>query len=292
MVRRWGLKSTNVGLWSGATIKQCTMREAPSEEVVRAAVTGHQSSLHLYNYTADEIDQCRETYEEMQSWARVLHQFGVDNLVTMSPVPNLYDDGSGHGRPAVDVWVMLPSMYEASRQRIPEVLERGGLVWSYNALVQDDYSPKWEIDFAPINFRIVPGFMSESLHLTGMLYWQVDRWTDNPWVDVITFKDAGKTYPGEGMLVYPALDSEGAGVVPSMRLKWLRDGVQDYDYLQILKQRGCSKFADSLARTVATSWRVWTKDPSVIDVQHIRIGRMIGRMAKEDIACEAGSALQ
>ena len=52
-------------------------------------------------------------------------------------------------------------------------LAKGDEVWSYNTEVQDPYSPKWEIDFAPINFRIQPGFINQSLHLTGLLYWSV-----------------------------------------------------------------------------------------------------------------------
>ena len=42
-----------------------------------------------------------------------------------------------------------------------QALAKGDAVWSYNTLVQDAYSPKWEIDFDPINFRIQPGVSSK-----------------------------------------------------------------------------------------------------------------------------------
>lgn len=286
LVARFGLKSVNIGLWSDATNKQCTMSDAPSPEKVREAAAGHDLALQLYNYTADEIDSCPNVYEKMRAWGRVLHSAGVSNLVTMSPVPELYDEGSGQRRSAVDIWVLLPKMYEAAGSRVMEALRKGDKVWSYNALVQDDHSPKWEIDFAPINFRIVPGFMSESLHLTGLLYWQVDLWTTDPWNDVQSFRAGGKDYPGEGMLIYPARNGEGSGVVPSMRLKWLRDGVQDYDYLQILKRHGCADRAAESARTVAASWSEWTKEPAVLERARVRIGALLDRAGKEGMACQ------
>ena len=76
--------------------------------------------------------------------------------------------------------------------------------------------------------------------MTGVLYWRVDSWTDDPWHDVDTSPHPSEAYhfPGEGMLVYPAETVGIDGVVPSMRLKWIRDGVEDYEYIQILKRLG------------------------------------------------------
>src|SRR5260370_5647003 len=98
----------------------------------------------------------------------------------MSPTPALYNDGSGTGSSAVDIWVLLPLMYNHSQTQVGEVLKKGDSVWSYNTLVQDAYSPKWLIDFDPVNFRIQPGFISQSLNLTGMLYWRRRKWPARP----------------------------------------------------------------------------------------------------------------
>ncbi len=40
-----------------------------------------------------------------------MHAAGIANLVTMTPTPELLDDGSGTGRSAIDIWVVLPVMY-------------------------------------------------------------------------------------------------------------------------------------------------------------------------------------
>ena len=125
---------------------------------------------------------------------RALHAVGVDQLITMPPLPDLYDDGSGTGRSAVDVWVLLPKLYDQYQSNVQYVQGKGDKTWSYNCCEQDDYSPKWLLDFDPINYRVQPGFINESLGLNGLLYWRVDWWTSDPWNNV----QAGWACPGRG----------------------------------------------------------------------------------------------
>jgi Domain of unknown function (DUF4091) len=286
LIDKWGLASTNLGFWSGANASTCEMTPAPSVDEFKAAVALHQSDLFLYNNTADEIDDCPALFETMKEWARNMHQAGVANLVTMKPIPELYDDGSGTGRSAVDIWGLLPIMYDTASTGVSTVLQKGDRVWSYNALVQDGYSPKWEIDFAPINYRIQPGFINQSLGLTGLLYWRIDLWTDDPWNNVETYSTNDGTrisyYPGEGMLVYPGEQVGIEGVVPSMRLKWLREGVEDYEYIEILKRRGRGDWALAVARGVGADWAHWTYDPNVLELTRRQLGEAIASSITTD----------
>jgi hypothetical protein len=208
-----------------------------------------------------------------------MHQAGISNLISMSPTPDLYSDGSGTGRSAVDIWVLLPLMYNNNKGEVAKVLKKGDAVWSYNTLVQDAYSPKWEIDFDPINFRIQPGFISQSLNLSGLLYWRVDKWPSDPWNNVNnagTYSSAN--YPGEGMLVYPGQQVGVPGVVASMRLKWLRDGVEDYDYVQILKDLGREDLAMQIARSVGPDWTNWTRDHAKLYAARQQLGEAINQV--------------
>jgi hypothetical protein len=233
----------------------------------------------LYDYSADEIGHCTSLYPTIQQWANNMHQAGIQNLISMSPTPALYSDGSGTGRSAVDIWVLLPVMYNNSKPQVDQVLKKGDTVWSYNTLVQDAYSPKWEIDFSPVDFRIQPGFINQSLHLSGLLYWRIDNWTSDPWNNINnagTF--AAANYPGEGVLVYPGQQVGVPGVVASMRLKWLRDGVEDYDYLEILKKLGKEDVAMQIARSVGPDWTNWTRDPSAIESARQKLGETISQI--------------
>jgi len=270
-----GLNCTNLGFWSAAEVRTGHMDPPPPLEDVQQAIALHQLDLYLYNYTADEIYITGNTmfFDLLKEWAQVLHQAGIDNLVVMPPVRDLRDDGTGTGRSAVDIWVLLPKIYDVFVYDVWEALAKGDRCWSYNALVQDNYTPKWQIDFAPINYRIQPGFINQSLDLTGVLYWAVDRFTDDTWNSPIGgYSDH---YPGEGLLVYPGAEAGLQGVAPSMRLKYLRDGVDDYDYIQLLKNRGYGDWALDIARTVGPDWVNWTRDPSVLEAARIELGNML-----------------
>jgi hypothetical protein len=280
LIDKYGLNCMGLKFWSGALISTGTMTNAPSANEIKVEAAKHEPDLFLYNYTADEIDRYKELYEPVKEWGRNLHQADIPNLVVMKPVPELYDDGSGTGRSAVDIWVVLPLMYEASPENITTVLCKGDEVWSYNCLLQDEYSPKWLIGYDFINFRIQPGFISQSLGLTGLLYWRVDHWTNNPWRNVHTYFEAPwGHFPGEGMLVYPGENVGVEGVVPSIRLKALREGVEDFEYIQILKSLGYGEWALEVARSVGADWRNWTRDYRKLEDARRLMGEKIDSLA-------------
>jgi hypothetical protein len=276
LISKWGLTSTDLTFWSGANYSSCKMDAAPTIQNIKNKAAQHQKDLLLYNFSADEIDACQNLEAIMKQWAANLHQAGVKNLVTMKPLPSFYQNLA---KSVVDIWVLSPGMYEQSISRVAEVIKKGHQVWSYNTLVQDNYAPHWGIDFAPINYRIQPGFINQSLGLNGLLYWRIDLWTKDPWHDIQTYKDKNSSYPGEGMLVYPGAAVGVDGVVPSMRLKWLRDGVEDYEYVEILKKQGRGSWALNVGKTVGAGWKKWTRDPNTLESARLKLGQEIDRVS-------------
>ena len=275
LIDNFGLNGASTGPWSGADISTCTMGAAPSVSSFQQLAAAHQPGLLLYDYSADEIGSCAaQLATTMKTWARNMHQAGINNLVTMRPRRVLFDDGSGTGRSAVDIWVMLPVTYETAPDSVTYVLNKGDKAWSYNCLVQDSYSPKWEIDFKPVDFRIQPGFINQSLGLSGLLYWRIDAWTSDPWNN-LNYTEGTGVYPGDGKLVYPGTQVGIPGVAPSIRLKWLRDGADDFDYIQILKDLGQSTYALGVVRTVGQNWHTWTRDPVALENARRQLGQQI-----------------
>ena len=215
----------------------------------------------LSNYTADEISGAKELIDSLKEWGRNMHaESSIKNLVTMAPVEELFDDGSGQS--AVDIWVLLPLQVENNKYKkdIQHAISSGGEVWTYTALLQDNYSPKWMVDFPLINFRI-QAWINQLYGFTGLLYWRVDLWSEDPWS---SFGNENY-YPGDGMLVYPG-DPVGIynGVVPSVRLKYLRESVEDYEYIEILKSLGDEEFAMNTIRLMARDWKDWSRDEKAL----------------------------
>lgn len=276
MIADYGLNLVDDGFYSGASAGNCVMSAAPSVSQFQAAAAAQASGLMNYDYSADEITGCTNLFPTLIQWAANMHAAGVENLVTMAPDTALFSDGTGTGRSAVDIWVMLPEEYNGSTSTVAAALAKGDSAWSYNTLVQDAYSPKWEIDFAPVNFRLQPGFISQSLGLTGLLYWRVDDFTSSPWTNPNTTGTfSSNNYPGEGMLLYPGTQVGLSQDVPSMRLKWLRDGVEDYDYVQLLKNAGNSSLAMQISQSVGPDWTNWTRNESSVISARVQVGQAI-----------------
>lgn len=290
LVKNFGLGSNNISFFSGADVSSCTMSAAPSVAQFAAAKAANLTSLYLFDYSADEVGNCTNLYPTIQKWAYNMHQAGINNLVTIAPVTALFSDGSTTGRSAVDDWVVLPVEYNGSISTIKEALAKGDEVWSYNTLVQDAYSPKWEIDFSPINFRIQPGFINQSLGLTGLLYWRIDDWNSSPWTNV---NNAGtfssNNYPGEGVLVYPGSTVGVTGVAPSMRLKWIRDGEQDYEYVALLKKAGKGTWALQVADSVGPDWTNWTRSISALASARQQLGEELDTLGGGSTGSGGGS---
>jgi hypothetical protein len=276
-----GLNITGLRFWGASDRKACHMDAAPPPTSFLSELANYPADLPVYVYPADEIDPCPNLFQTVREWAANMHSADprVKDLITIAPVSDLSDDGTGTGRSAVDIWVLLPKLYESHLQQIRNVRAKGDEVWSYTALVQDSYSPKWEIDFAPINYRIMPGFLSQSLGLTGILYWRIELWTQSPWQDVYGFNNEKNTYPGEGMLVYPGAEVGVESVVPSMRLNWIRKGIEDYEYVAILNRMGRGQWANARISRAAKDWHNWTEDITVIESVRRELGEEITRLS-------------
>lgn len=278
-IDQFGLTTNGIRGWSGADAGNCTMNAAPTSTAVTTEKNRHHPSIYLVNHIADEIGHCSNLIEPVKQWARALHAGGIDVLITMPPTPLLFDDDSGTSRSAVDVWVVLPKQYDAVPHYIEQAIAKGDEVWSYNTLMQDEYSPKWQVDFAPINFRVQPGFINQSLNLSGLSYWRVDYWNADPWENIQNHLVGTYWYRGDGILVYPGAKVGMVGAAPSMRLKWIRDGVDDYDYIDLLKKAGQGAFALQVARTVGPDWRNWTRDPTSLEEARIQLGNELERLS-------------
>jgi hypothetical protein len=275
-LRPLGLTAAGLPFWSGADVSTCSFDSPPSPSAVQRAVRRLGTGLTLYDYTADEVDNCPEAVDGLRAWGRALHASGVKQLATATPSQALMDDGTG--RPAVDIWVLGPQMMQAAAPFLPAVRAAGGQIWTYTALVPDPAAPIWTLDEPLINERILPGFLGHALGATGVLFWRIDAFGNgDPWTVAPTSESGGEDYPGDGQLVYPG-DAVGVqGVVPSLRLKALRDGEEDYELLGLAQRAGVGTQADAIAHGVAAGWDDWSRSPRALERARVRIGNLLDR---------------
>ena len=265
-----GQSAVHVGFWASLDKSNCTIAKAkPTATDVNAAIAKY-APLPPYAYIADEVYTSCDSSTPLYNWTEALRG-KVKTLVTIAPRT---------GWEWLDIFVTLPKFDVPAD--VAAAQDRGSEVWSYNCLAQDGYSPKWLLDYAPINYRIQPGFLNWRRGLTGLLYWRVDYWsggTGDPWTSGEVYSSS--SYPGEGMLVYPGANIGMADntVAPSMRLKYLRDGVDDFDYLTLLVASGQGEWAQGVVAPIAADWKTWTRDSAVLETVRSQLGERLNSLS-------------
>ncbi|MCL5281893.1 MAG: DUF4091 domain-containing protein [Planctomycetes bacterium] len=236
-----------------------------------------------YLYMLDEPNT-KEAYDEVRQLGALVHEGAprLRRLVVEQPYTQNPDWGSLDE--AVDIWCPLFAFLEETS--IKRVQSEGDTVWSYTALVQkapsyepgyekvkNDNPPYWQIDFPVLSYRIAT-WLNRRYGVTGLLYWTTVCWTSpqrDPW-DSPGFR---LNFNGEGMLFYPGEDAGIDGPVTTIRLKNLRDGMEDYEYFTLLEKRKGKEAVDEIVRTAVPTWGSWDQDPYHLLKLRERIAREI-----------------
>jgi hypothetical protein len=281
-IQEYGLSISRIEYFQHASYGNCKQPPAPSVADLLSLKAKHQPDLALYLHLGDEVSECPNIFPILKQWVRNGRQAGLIPLLTAIPLPELRDDGSGSGHSVADIWVLLPKQFVSNPADVAAAMKKGDRIWSYTAIVQDNFSPKWEIDFRPINYRIF-GFLNQSVGATGLLYWSVNSWaigpTNDPWNNISYVENGKPAPPGEGWLVYPGAEVGSQAFLPSMRLKWIRKSVEDFEYVEILKRLRRGDWALDLVKTVAADWAHWSQDPEAVESVRRQLGAEIERIS-------------
>ena len=70
-------------------------------------------------------------------------------------------------------------------------------------------------------------------------------------------------------------------------MKLFREGSEDYEYIQILKDLGQQQFALETTRTVAVDLHTWTQDKDVLYAARRLLGERIHRLNSDSSAASA-----
>ena len=224
-----------------------------------------------YVYLLDEPNHEKD-YQQVKNLGEVVHEAvpEIKRLVVEQPYdqdpnwPKIDDD--------VDIWCPLFSFID--RNSIQQKLDEGDEVWSYTALVQpphkyhpqyekikDKNAPYWHIDRPPIVYRI-PLWINRQYGITGLLYWTTTGWYNKrgpwhePWLGPYPVRYAN----GGGLLFYPGKEAGFDGPVSTIRLKNIREGLEDYEYFAILDKMGQSDFVKEMIDRISPEWWNFTTD--------------------------------
>lgn len=190
--------------------------------------------------------------KEQRAWVHEGHS-ELRNALTWHPVPEC---------PNVDIWMPQVergyAMYPAS---VAWARREGREIWIYSSSPatgpnpeKTAFYPNTNIDFPATHCRLLP-WVCWREDFAGYLYWCVNHWAKNPWETAETFRNQN----GNGSFFYPGED----GPVASLRAKAFRDGMEDYEYFRILKERAQAAreagVLDDLAAQAGGALRLWAE---------------------------------
>ena len=154
----------------------------------------------------------------------------------------------------VDIYAQRLQFFFRDASWVNKIHKARKEVWIYShGSAWQGQVPVYLIDRSLADSR-VQGWFAYRTGATGLLYWNVNSWRAavgtaprDPYVDPVSgLSVVGKTHiynNGDGSLLYPGyyprlgLNVEGAGPVGSLRMEALRDGLEDYEYVRLVRAR-------------------------------------------------------
>ena len=246
-----------------------------------------------YIYLKDEPNDAEE-YEIVRQQGALIEAADPDiaRLCTEQTIPSKPAWGDLYG--AVDIWCPLWGLWDEPTAN--ERLQAGERLWSYTALCQGPQAtPWWQIDSDPLAFR-APFWTSWTYDITGFLYWSSVYWSAYDGMEGIWnaphFRDK---FWGEGMLLYPGQPAGIEGPVTSIRLKLVREAMEDYEYMVlasqgegggvttemgretmvVVRQPDPEKQVDRIVSGVASSFQDWSHSEADYERARNRLAGMI-----------------
>ncbi|PYV88956.1 MAG: hypothetical protein DMG05_14645 [Acidobacteria bacterium] len=222
-----------------------------------------------YYYPVEEPNS-REAYDQVRAYAQLVHEANLQLKLLCTEQPYTQDPAWGDLRESVDIWCPLFAFFEEESAKAAQ--QRGNEIWAYTALCQKSplYHPQfakvsglptffWQIDFPLLNYRL-PLWTMRRYDIVGLLYWSTVYWS-SPERDVWTDPAFRNRYNGDGLLFYPGTEAGIQGPVTSIRLKALREGLEDYAYFALLEKLGDQTYLNQEVSKMAASWWKWDDNP-------------------------------
>ncbi len=190
-------------------------------------------------------------------FAELVHRYlpGVSTMDAMDAA-NMPDELQKN----CDVWVPQLGKFDDQMNLLRSRMQGGKEVWYYTCLFPNKRYLNRLIDYPLIKTRLLHWF-NYRYGFTGFLHWGWNYWTPEPENDTQPVIDANTELlpPGDAFIVYP--DRTNKSVFSSIRLEAMREGIEDYELLQALRQKDPAE-ADRLAQSAVSSFLEYERDPA------------------------------
>jgi glycosyl hydrolase family 123 len=217
-------------------------------------------------------------FERMNQWNEIAPDIPL-MVTTYGLQPFLPDLG--------DIWAVHAPMFDTTNNRVLlERISQDGEVWTYVHHNPPRPYGNFFTDFAAMEHRML-FWQAWALGLSGFHYWNASYIEphQDPWAGQVDQTPAN----GNGLLLYPS----AGGPVSSIRWESIRDGLEDYDYLALLRQRmrkakeakadpALLERADKAydVSALLTNLVSFSRDPQILAIKRDAIAKAIEELAE------------
>ena len=226
--------------------------------------------------------------------ASLLAYPGIRNLLT-SPFTTKLDEVVQIWTPLVNCLIRKPGSDDFCAEAPPmdayvREVERGKSLWFYQSCASHGCNapggryfagwPSYMIDIPSPANRVMQ-WVAWKFNIQGELYFSMNETyghDQDPWTNVRLFGGNG-----DGTLFYPGRPDRIGGVtdipIESIRLKLIRKGMEDYEYLALLAKLGGRQAAGMFADRIVTMPYLWESRPETFLRVRQEMGEELNRLA-------------
>lgn len=222
----------------------------------------------VYVYLYDELNTA-ECYNRVLELSNIVREATPQLKVLVVEQPYSQNPRWPNIDPAVDIWCGLLGFID--RGSTQAALDRGDEIWSYTTLCQrapqyhpeyekvKNYAPSyWQIDMPLASFRI-PTWINYQYNISGLLYWALTYNKNDSWDPTFRLR-----FNGDGYFMYPGAPCGKDGPISSIRLKNLRESMEDYEYFCLYEKLAGREAVLDVVSKVAPEWWSTASDPQAI----------------------------
>jgi len=259
-----------------------------------------------YIYWFDEPEE--KDYSYVKDIMSMIHQAApkLTRMITEQPTPSLY----GY----VDLWCPKSSLYD--HQIAEQRRKKGDRFWWYLSTSPREPYCTLFIDHYAVELRTWI-WQTWKYNIEGILIWETNYWSNsaesptselqNPYRDPMSYSTPTATKKpddiqywgnGDGRFLYPPLSVFNSNIqcledpVNSIRWELLREGLEDYEYLWLLrslikKKKGSTKKSALLKQAeallqvpedITSTLTEFSKKPDAIFIHRMKLAKMIERL--------------
>ncbi|MBV7529012.1 DUF4091 domain-containing protein [Chitinophaga sp. sic0106] len=134
-------------------------------------------------------------------------------------------------------------------------INQGKEIWYYTCWLPQGNYANWFIEIPLLKTRYLH-WINFKYNLKGYIHWAYNNWNNNSLSEGAETKSGGSILPaGDSWIVYPKTD----GYLSSIRLEAVRDGIIDYELLNLLKKKN-AKLAYQLSDLLIKNFDSYNMD--------------------------------